>query len=112
MIVTRELLKNFRLRLVAQQIGRAELADDTEGVHSIEFTLTSAWRHQGPENTEDELRQIVRAGARPGSLLNPFLIGTYGRDSCRQHRSVVFSVVSAKIWTVAGPGKPPRWRGY
>jgi CzcA family heavy metal efflux pump len=35
--VTRELLKDHRIRSVAQQIGRAELADDTWGPHYSEF---------------------------------------------------------------------------
>ncbi|MDQ1471177.1 MAG: hypothetical protein QOJ99_2657 [Bryobacterales bacterium] len=73
-IVTGELLKNPGVRLVSQQIGRAELGDDTEGVHSSEVHIDlKPGVIKVPEKTEDELRQVVARVPGPAVSINPFL---------------------------------------
>ncbi len=73
-IVTKELYKNPGVRLVSQQIGRAELGDDTEGVHSSEVHIDlKPGVIQDPEKTEDELRKIVANVPGPAVSINPFL---------------------------------------
>jgi CzcA family heavy metal efflux pump len=72
--VTSELLKNPGVRLVSQQIGRAELGDDTEGVHSSEIHIDlKPGVIKDPEKSEDELRQIVARVPGPAVSINPFL---------------------------------------
>jgi CzcA family heavy metal efflux pump len=73
-IVTRELLKNPAVRLVSQQIGRAELGDDTEGVHSSEIHIDL--KPGGSEDavkTEADLRDAVARVPGPSVSINPFL---------------------------------------
>jgi CzcA family heavy metal efflux pump len=73
-IVTSELLKNPAVRVVSQQIGRAELGDDTEGVHSSEVHIDLKPGVIGePEKTEAELRSIVAGVPGPAVSINPFL---------------------------------------
>ena len=73
-IVTSELVKNPGVRLVSQQIGRAELGDDTEGVHSSEIHIDlKPGVIKDPEKTEDELRRIVANVPGPAVSINPFL---------------------------------------
>ena len=73
-IVTGELVKNPGVRLVSQQIGRAELGDDTEGVHSSEIHIDlKPGVIKEPEKSEDELRQIVARVPGPAVSINPFL---------------------------------------
>ena len=73
-IVTRELLTHPGVRLVSQQIGRAELGDDTEGVHSSEIHIDlKPGVIKVPEETEDELRKKVSNVPGPAVSINPFL---------------------------------------
>ena len=73
-IVTGELTKDPGVRIVSQQIGRAELADDTEGVHSSEIHIDLKPGVTGdPEEIEDGLRQRVAAVPGPAVSINPFL---------------------------------------
>jgi len=73
-IVTSELLHNPGVRLVSQQIGRAELGDDTEGVHSSEIHIDlKPGVIKDPQETEDELRQVVARVPGPTVSINPFL---------------------------------------
>jgi len=72
--VTRELLTNPGVRLVSQQIGRAELGDDTEGVHSSEIHIDlKSGVIKDPEDTEDQLRRLVANVPGPAVSINPFL---------------------------------------
>ncbi|HVW87776.1 MAG TPA: efflux RND transporter permease subunit [Bryobacteraceae bacterium] len=73
-IVTRELLRNPGVRLVSQQIGRAEAGDDTEGVHSSEIHIDlKPGSSEDPEKTEEELREAVANVPGPSVSINPFL---------------------------------------
>jgi CzcA family heavy metal efflux pump len=73
-IVTAELLKHPGVRLVSQQIGRAELGDDTEGVHSSEIHIDlKPGVIKDPEKSEAELRAIVANVPGPAVSINPFL---------------------------------------
>jgi Cu/Ag efflux pump CusA len=73
-LVTGELLRNPVVRLVSQQIGRAELGDDTEGVHSSEIHISlKAGVNEDAEKTEAELREAVARVPGPSVSINPFL---------------------------------------
>ena len=73
-IVTGELVKDPGVRIVSQQIGRAELGDDTEGVHSSEIHIDLKPGVTGdPEEIEDGLRQRVAKVPGPAVSINPFL---------------------------------------
>ena len=73
-IVTGELLKNPAVRLVSQQIGRAELGDDTEGVHSSEIHIDlKPGLDEDPDKTETALHDAVARVPGPSVSINPFL---------------------------------------
>jgi CzcA family heavy metal efflux pump len=73
-IVTGELLKNPSVRLVSQQIGRAELGDDTEGVHSSEIHIDlKPGSEKDPAAIENDLRGAVASVPGPTVSINPFL---------------------------------------
>ena len=73
-LVTRELLRNPNVRLVSQQIGRAELGDDTQGVHSSEIHIDlKPGSTEDPDKTEANLRAAVAAFPGPAVSINPFL---------------------------------------
>ena len=73
-IVTRELLRNPAVRLVSQQIGRAEQGDDTEGVHSSEIHIDlKPGAREDPTKIEGELRDAVASVPGPSVSINPFL---------------------------------------
>ena len=73
-IVTGELLKNPDVRLVSQQIGRAELGDDTEGVHSSEIHIDlKPGTGEDADKTETALRDAVANVPGPSVSINPFL---------------------------------------
>jgi CzcA family heavy metal efflux pump len=58
--VTTELLKNPNIRLVAQQIGRAELGDDTAGPHYSEIHIDlKPLRGSEAERAETEIRDAL-----------------------------------------------------
>ncbi len=72
--VTRELLKNPAVRLVSQQIGRAEQGDDTEGVHSSEIHIDLKPGANGDATqVEGQLRDAVAGVPGPSVSINPFL---------------------------------------
>lgn len=72
--ITAKLLQNPDVRVVAQQIGRAELADDTAGVHYSEFHVDlNAVKDELPEKTEDEVREAVAQFPGLSVSINPFL---------------------------------------
>ncbi len=73
-LVTRELLRNPQVRLVSQQIGRAELGDDTQGVHYSEIHVDLKPNSSAdPEQTESDIRNIVARFPGPSVSINPFL---------------------------------------
>ncbi len=73
-LVTSQLLRNPAVRLVSQQIGRAELGDDTEGVHSSEIHIDlKPGVSEDAEKTEGELRDAVASVPGPSVSINPFL---------------------------------------
>lgn len=73
-LVTREVLRNPNVRLVSQQIGRAELSDDTPGVHSSEIHIDlKPGATENPDQTEAGLRAAVAAVPGPAVSINPFL---------------------------------------
>ncbi|MBI1896162.1 MAG: efflux RND transporter permease subunit [Acidobacteria bacterium] len=64
-LVSKELLQNPRVRSVAQQIGRAERADDTWGPHYSEIHVAlKAIEGEEVERAESEIREIM--GKFPG----------------------------------------------
>ncbi|MBI3698111.1 MAG: efflux RND transporter permease subunit, partial [Acidobacteria bacterium] len=64
-LVTEELLKNRKIQSVAQQIGRAERADDTWGTHYSEVHVElKALEAEEIEKAESEIRQAM--GRFPG----------------------------------------------
>lgn len=73
-LITGELLKNPDIRLVAQQIGRAEQGDDTWGVHYSEFHVDLKPNEGGePEEIEQEIRDAVARFPGLSVSINPFL---------------------------------------
>ncbi len=73
--VTRELLKNPKIATVAQQVGRAEMADDTWGTHYSEFHVE--FKPMGgaeAETAEAEMRQALTRFAGVHFALRPFLV--------------------------------------
>lgn len=69
-LVTAELLKDEDVRVVAQQIGRAESGDDTAGVHYSEIHVDLKLPGgDAMEAAEDRLRNIL--GKFPGVSMSP-----------------------------------------
>lgn len=59
-LVSKELLKNPHVRSVAQQIGRAEKAEDTWGTHYTEFHVSlQPLSGEAAENVEGEIRNVL-----------------------------------------------------
>ena len=59
-LVSAELLKNPNVRLVAQQIGRAEQFDDTPGVHTSEIHVDlKPLGGSAAEQVETEIRETL-----------------------------------------------------
>jgi CzcA family heavy metal efflux pump len=71
--VSRELLRNSEVRLVSQQIGRAELGDDTQGVQYSEIHVDLNSNTPDPGETEANIRNIVGRFPGPSVSINPFL---------------------------------------
>jgi CzcA family heavy metal efflux pump len=73
-LITGDLLKNPDVRLVAQQIGRAEQGDDTWGVHYSEIHVDlKPVEGEAAEKTEEEIRQAVARFPGLSVSINPFL---------------------------------------
>ncbi len=73
-LITNELVKNPDVRIVAQQVGRAERADDTWGVHYSEFHVDlNKVEDELPEKTEQEVREAVAKFPGLSVSINPFL---------------------------------------
>ncbi|MGH9666653.1 MAG: efflux RND transporter permease subunit, partial [Bryobacteraceae bacterium] len=73
-LITGELVKNPDVRLVAQQIGRAEQGDDTWGVHYSEFHVDlKPNEREDPEEIEQEIRDAVARFPGLSVSINPFL---------------------------------------
>lgn len=73
-LITRDLLKNPDIRLVAQQIGRAELGDDTWGVHYSEIHVDlKPVEGEAAEKIEQDIRQAVARFPGLSVSINPFL---------------------------------------
>ena len=73
-LVSRELLRNPEVRLVSQQIGRAELGDDTQGVHYSEIHVDLKPDVKRPaEEVQSEIRDTVARFPGPSVSINPFL---------------------------------------
>jgi Cu/Ag efflux pump CusA len=73
-LITGDLLKNPNVRLVAQQIGRAEQGDDTWGVHYSEFHVDlKPIEGEAAEKTEQEIREAVARFPGLSVSINPFL---------------------------------------
>lgn len=72
--ITAKLVENPDIRVVAQQVGRAELADDTSGVHYSEFHVDlNTVKDELPEKTEEEVRDAVAQFPGLSVSINPFL---------------------------------------
>jgi len=72
--VTAELVKNPDVRTVAQQAGRAELGDDTWGVHYSEFHVDLNKNEQkSPQRVQQEIREAVAKFPGLSISINPFL---------------------------------------
>jgi CzcA family heavy metal efflux pump len=72
-LVTADLLKNPEIRLVAQQVGRAEKGDDTWGVHYSEIHVDLNPGGSAPEKTEQDIRDAVAKFPGLSVSINPFL---------------------------------------
>ena len=73
-LVTMELLKNPDNRLVAQQIGRAELGDDTTGTHYSEIHVDlKPLEGSGEERAETALREALEKFPGASFSTNTFL---------------------------------------
>jgi CzcA family heavy metal efflux pump len=73
-LVSRQLLQSPEVRLVSQQIGRAELGDDTQGVHYSEIHVGLKPNFSAdPKQTESDIRDIVARFPGPSVSINPFL---------------------------------------
>ncbi len=73
-LITGDLLKNPNVRLVAQQVGRAEQGDDTWGVHYSEFHVDlKPIEDEAAEKTEQEIREAVARFPGLSVSINPFL---------------------------------------
>jgi CzcA family heavy metal efflux pump len=60
-LITAELVRNPRIRTVSQQIGRAELHDDTWGTHYSEFHVDLQPRAaEDAEQVQAEIRELMR----------------------------------------------------
>jgi CzcA family heavy metal efflux pump len=69
-LVTAELLKDEDVRVVAQQIGRAESGDDTSGVHYSEIHVDlKQLDGEAMEGAEDRLRKVLERF--PGVSMSP-----------------------------------------
>lgn len=73
-LVTTELLKNPRIRSVSQQVGRAELHDDTWGTHYSEFhvDLKPGFKEDA-EKVQAEIRETMRRFPGISSGVKSFL---------------------------------------
>lgn len=72
--VTRALLAIPHVRLVAQRVGRAELADDTSGTHSSEFEVAfDAVNGEQVEAAQDDIRRTLGKFAGATFSANSFL---------------------------------------
>jgi CzcA family heavy metal efflux pump len=92
--VTRELLRNPRIRAVGQQVGRAEQADDTWGSHYSEIHVDlKAVAAEAAEAVQTEIRRAV-AGF-PGVY---FSIKTFLTERIEETLSGVTAQVAIKIF--------------
>ncbi|MDE3197081.1 MAG: efflux RND transporter permease subunit [Acidobacteriota bacterium] len=97
-IVTAELLKNPAVRLVSQQIGRAELGDDTEGVHSSEIHIDlRPGVTEDADDEEDSLRQAVANVPGPSVSINPFLAERMDEIIAGSTAEVVVNIYAADL---------------
>ncbi|MGB9625392.1 MAG: efflux RND transporter permease subunit [Phycisphaerae bacterium] len=72
--VTRELLKNPHIRVVSQQVGRAEESDDTWGTHYSEFQTELVPLHgEEAESVQAEIRDAVARFPGVYFAVKPFL---------------------------------------
>ncbi|WP_116808525.1 efflux RND transporter permease subunit [Steroidobacter cummioxidans] len=72
--ITRELLKNPRIRSVAQQLGRAEQGEDTSGAEFSEFQIElMPISGEEEEQVQDEIRATLQTFPGISFAVTPFL---------------------------------------